>query len=233
MKAKKNMYPGGGMLRNKYAQGGAVSGYGMSNRQMQGALTSRPSQPTARKVASTTAKPTSAAKPASMVKRPVATMATPETKPSAPSTTAKPPVTTAMSFSKAFAEARAKGLKEFTWQGKKYNTMLKGEAKAPVMQKAMQQEVAKMPMKAVTSISKPYFESPTGVMQPASVKTAEMRGAPMQKMPVRQATSVQQSQPQAMATTDNKKTGYFKPGTMAEYLEERRRKMQSNLMAKK
>jgi hypothetical protein len=266
MKAKKNMYPGGGMLRNKYAQGGAVRSSSITpapktkpiGRAIGDAIRKNPtlmrmygfqamlgaSQPTmpARATASpspyrvaNTSAPSRAVSvtPASMVKRPVATMATPATKPSAPSTTAKPPVTTAMSFSKAFAEARAKGLKEFTWQGKKYNTMLKGEAKAPVMQRAMQQEVAKMPMKAVTSISKPYFESPTGVMQPASVKTAEMRGAPMQKMPVRQATSVQQSQPQAMATTDNKKTGYFKPGTMAEYLEERRRKMQSNLMAKK
>ena len=100
-----------------------------------------------------------------------------------------------------------------------------------------------------------YSESPTGVMQPASVRTTEMREAPIQKMPVIQATSVQQSQPQempamqkmpviqstsvqksppqAMPTTDNKKTGYFKPGTMAEYLEERRRKMRGNLMIKR
>ena len=92
-------------------------------------------------------------------------------------------------------------------------------------------------------------------MQPASVRTTEMREAPIQKMPVIQATSVQQSQPQempamqkmpviqstsvqksppqAMPTTDNKKTGYFKPGTMAEYLEERRRKMRGNLMIKR
>ena len=77
MKANKKMYPGGGMLRNKYNNGGPVSGYGMSNRQMQGALMSRPSQPTPKKVVSTATKPAPATKPASMAKRPAPATAKP------------------------------------------------------------------------------------------------------------------------------------------------------------
>jgi hypothetical protein len=294
MKAKKNMYPGGGMLRNKYAQGGAVYGFGMSRGQGAAALASRPSvKPSSpvsrdmvmkfnpknldpRKMADLFT--TTGGGPIDKVtdimlksgmpirygdrfltssnrgaifnysdvtetpmlpgeSRPTATTPTTAKTTTATPTKATPPTAktagASVSFSKAFADARAKGLKEFTWNGKKYTTQIKGVGTEKPQATRNAEPVSKMPMKAVTSISKPYFESPTVVMQPASVKTAEMRGAPIQKMPVKQATSVQQSQPKAMATTDNKKTGYFKPGTMAEYLEERKRKMQSNLMAKK
>lgn len=236
MKAKKKMYPGGGMLRNEYAQGGAVDGYGMSRGQ--GAtLASRPSvkpsQPSmpARATAipskatyifpseKLTTKPPSrvlSVIPDIMAKRAVTTTAIP--------TTAKT-ASSSGSFSKAFADARAKGLKEFTWNGKRYTTQIKGGATAKPQATRNAEPVSKMPMKAVASVTKPYFESPTGVMQPASVKTTEMRGAAVQKMPMKPATSVQ-------ASTD-KGNQYFKPGTMAEYLEERRRKMQSNLMTKR
>jgi hypothetical protein len=229
MKAKKKMYPGGGMLRNEYAQGGAVYGYGMSRGQGAAALASRPSvkpsQPsmparaTARPSMATATTPPSrvvSVIPAIMAKRAVTTTATP--------TTAKTTGSSG-SFSKAFADARAKGLKEFTWNGKKYTTQIKGGAAAKPQATRNAEPVSKMPMKAVASVTKPYFESPTGVMQPASVKTTEMRGAAVQKMPMKPATSVQ-------ASTD-KGNQYFKPGTMAEYLEERRRKMQSNLIAKR
>ncbi len=223
------MYPGGGMLRNEYAQGGAVYGYGMSRGQGAAALASRPSvkpsQPsmparaTARPSMATATTPPSrvvSVIPAIMAKRAVTTTATP--------TTAKTTGSSG-SFSKAFADARAKGLKEFTWNGKKYTTQIKGGAAAKPQATRNAEPVSKMPMKAVASVTKPYFESPTGVMQPASVKTTEMRGAAVQKMPMKPATSVQ-------ASTD-KGNQYFKPGTMAEYLEERRRKMQSNLIAKR
>lgn len=229
MKAKKKMYPGGGMLRNKYAQGGAVYGYGMSRGQGAAALASRPSvkpsQPsmparaTARPSMATATTPPSrvvSVIPDIMAKRAVTTTAIP--------TTAKT-ASSSGSFSKAFADARAKGLKEFTWNGKKYTTQMKGGAAAKPQATRNAEPVSKMPMKAVASVTKPYFESPTGVMQPASVKTTEMRGAAVQKMPMKPATSVQ-------ASTD-KGNQYFKPGTMAEYLEERRRKMQSNLMTKR
>lgn len=229
MKAKKKMYPGGGMLRNEYAQGGAVYGYGMSRGQGAAALASRPSvkpsQPsmparaTARpSMATTTTAPSRVLSviPDIMAKRAVTTTAIP--------TTAKT-ASSSGSFSKAFADARAKGLKEFTWNGKKYTTQMKGGATAKPQATRNAEPVSKMPMKAVASVTKPYFESPTGVMQPASVKTTEMRGAAVQKMPMKPATSVQ-------ASTD-KGNQYFKPGTMAEYLEERRRKMQSNLMTKR
>ncbi len=234
MKAKKKMYPGGGMLRNEYAQGGAVYGYGMSRGQGAAALASRPSvkpsQPsmparaTARPSMATATTPPSrvvSVIPAIMAKRAVTTTATPTT---ATPTTAKTTGSSG-SFSKAFADARAKGLKEFTWNGKKYTTQIKGGAAAKPQATRNAEPVSKMPMKAVASVTKPYFESPTGVMQPASVKTTEMRGAAVQKMPMKPATSVQ-------ASTD-KGNQYFKPGTMAEYLEERRRKMQSNLIAKR
>lgn len=229
MKAKKKMYPGGGMLRNEYAQGGAVYGYGMSRGQGAAALASRPSvkpsQPsmparaTARPSMATATTPPSrvvSVIPDIMAKRAVTTTAIP--------TTAKT-ASSSGSFSKAFADARAKGLKEFTWNGKKYTTQMKGGAAAKPQATRNAEPVSKMPMKAVASVTKPYFESPTGVMQPASVKTTEMRGAAVQKMPMKPATSVQAS--------TNKGNQYFKPGTMAEYLEERRRKMQSNLMTKR
>lgn len=156
--------------------------------------------------------------------RPTATTPTTAKTTTATSTTAKT-ASSSGSFSKAFADARAKGLKEFTWNGKKYTTQMKGGAAAKPQATRNAEPVSKMPMKAVASVTKPYFESPTGVMQPASVKTTEMRGAAVQKMPMKPATSVQ-------ASTD-KGNQYFKPGTMAEYLEERRRKMQSNLIAKR
>lgn len=238
MKAKKKMYPGGGMLRNEYAQGGAVYGYGMSRGQGAAALASRPSvkpsQPsmparaTARpSMATTTTAPSRAVPvtPASMAKRPVTTTATTTAKPTTATSTTAKTASSSGSFSKAFADARAKGLKEFTWNGKKYTTQMKGGAAAKPQATLNAEPVSKMPMKAVASVTKPYFESPTGVMQPASVKTTEMRGAAVQKMPMKPATSVQ-------ASTD-KGNQYFKPGTMAEYLEERRRKMQSNLIAKR
>ncbi len=237
MKAKKKMYPGGGMLRNEYTQGGAVYGYGMSRGQGSAALASRPTvksaQPsmparaTARPaMATTTTAPSRAVSvtPASMAKRPVTTTATTTAKPTTATTTAKT-ASSSGSFSKAFADARAKGLKEFTWNGKKYTTQMKGGATEKPQATRNAEPVSKMPMKAVASVTKPYFESPTGVMQPASVKTTEVRGAAVQKMPMKPATSVQ-------ASTD-KGNQYFKPGTMAEYLEERRRKMQSNLMTKR
>ena len=156
----------------------------------------------------------------------VTTTAKPTTaKPTTATSTTAKTASSSGSFSKAFADARAKGLKEFTWNGKKYTTQMKGGAAAKPQATRNAEPVSKMPMKAVASVTKPYFESPTGVMQPASVKTTEMRGAAVQKMPMKPATSVQ-------ASTD-KGNQYFKPGTMAEYLEERRRKMQSNLIAKR
>ena len=283
MKANKKMYPGGGMLRNKYAQGGAVYGFGMSRGQGAAALASRPSVKPAspvsrdmvmkfnpenldpREMADRFAK--TGGGPIDEVtdimlrsgmpiryrmglsdqfltlsdrditetpmspgeSRPTATTLTTATPTTAKTTTATP--TTAktagasVSFSKAFADARAKGLKEFTWNGKKYTTQIKGGGTEKPQATRNAEPVSKMPMKAVASVTKPYFESPTGVMQPASVKTTEMRGATVQKMPMKTATQVS-------ASTD-KGSRYFKPGTMAEYLEERRRKMQSNLMTKR
>lgn len=270
MKANKKMYPGGGMLRNKYANGGAVDKFrqfimsnpgvvslkksvkslpkaGMTAEQksrmsgLRGAMSAMaaqsagysPAAVSARAIArpsmATATTPQSrvaSATPATMAKRAVTTTATPTT---AKTTTATP--TTAktagasVSFSKAFADARAKGLKEFTWNGKKYTTQIKGGGTEKPQATRNAEPVSKMPMKAVASVTKPYFESPTGVMQPASVKTTEMRGATVQKMPMKTATQVS-------ASTD-KGSRYFKPGTMAEYLEERRRKMQSNLMTKR
>lgn len=274
MKANKKMYPGGGMLRNKYAQGGAVYGFGMSRGQGAAALASRPSVKPAspvsrdmvmkfnpknidpRKMADRFA--TTGGGPIDKVtdimlqsgmpirymnqfltksnrdvtetpmsqgkSRPTATTPTTAKTTTATPTTAKT-AGASVSFSKAFADARAKGLKEFTWNGKKYTTQIKrgGTEKPQATRNA--EPVSKMPMKAVASVTKPYFESPTGVMQPASVKSTEMRGATVQKMPMKTAT-------QASASTD-KGSSYFKPGTMAEYLEERRRKMQSNLMTKR
>jgi hypothetical protein len=283
MKANKKMYPGGGMLRNKYANGGAVYGFGMSRGQGAAALASRPSVKPAspvsrdmvmkfnpknldpRKMADRFA--TTGGGPIDKVtdimfqsgmpiryrmglsdqfltlsdrditetpmspgeSRPTATTPTTAKTTTAKTTTATP--TTAktagasVSFSKAFADARAKGLKEFTWNGKKYTTQIKGGGTEKPQATRNAEPVSKMPMKAVASVTKPYFESPTGVMQPASVKTTEMRGATVQKMPMKTATQVS-------ASTD-KGSRYFKPGTMAEYLEERRRKMQSNLMTKR
>jgi len=263
MKANKKMYPGGGMLRNKYAQGGAVDKFrqsimsnpgvvslkksvkslpkaGMTAEQksrmsgLRGAMSAMAAQsagysPAAMSARATATTPQSrvvSATPATMAKRAVTTTATPTT---AKTTTATP--TTAktagasVSFSKAFADARAKGLKEFTWNGKKYTTQIKGGGTEKPQATRNAEPVSKMPMKAVASVTKPYFESPTGVMQPASVKTTEMRGATVQKMPMKTTTQVS-------ASTD-KGSRYFKPGTMAEYLEERRRKMQSNLMTKR
>lgn len=279
MKAKKKMYPGGGMLRNEYAQGGAVDRLknssdkfrqsvmsnpgiaslrravkalpkaGMTAEQksrmggLRGAMsamaaqsagyspaavTAMPARATARpSMATTTTAPSRAVSvtPASMVKRPVTTTATTTAKPTTATPTTAKTASSSGSFSKAFADARAKGLKEFTWNGKRYTTQMKGGAAAKPQATRNAEPVSKMPMKAVASVTKPYFESPTGVMQPASVKTTEMRGAAVQKMPMKPATSVQ-------ASTD-KGNQYFKPGTMAEYLEERRRKMQSNLIAKR
>lgn len=276
MKAKKKMYPGGGMLRNEYAQGGAVYGFGMSRGQGAAALASRPSVKPAspvsrdmvmkfnpknldpRKMADRFA--TTGGGPINEItdvmlesgmpirysdrfvtrsnryitetpmsggrSRPtVTTTATTTAKPTTATPTTAKTASSSGSFSKAFADARAKGLKEFTWNGKKYTTQMKGGAAAKPQATRNAEPVSKMPMKAVASVTKPYFESPTGVMQPASVKTTEMRGATVQKMPMKPATSVQ-------ASTD-KGNQYFKPGTMAEYLEERRRKMQSNLIAKR
>lgn len=240
MKAKKKMYPGGGMLRNKYAQGGAIPMTEKEKRQLQmlkgldplrpnfprlpdqrsigqvyGKLQTRVNPPQASNVQAsriTTTQQPATAKTTSPA--------------SAPTVTPVPPVKGGdMTFSKAFADARAKGLKEFTWNGKKYTTQIKGGGTEKPQATRNAEPVSKMPMKAVASVTKPYFESPTGVMQPASVKTTEMRGATVQKMPMKPATSVQ-------ASTD-KGNQYFKPGTMAEYLEERRRKMQSNLMTKR
>lgn len=174
-------------------------------------------KPTAVKpTATTTAKPTTATKP----------VATATVKPTtATSTTAKPAASASGSFSKAFADARAKGLKEFTWNGKRYTTQLKSEvaAKPQATQTRSAEPIQKMPVKVVTSITKPYFESPTGVMKPSEVRTTEMRDLPIEKMPVKTPTSVQ-------ASTD-KRVQYFKPGTMAEYLEERRRKMRGQSIA--
>lgn len=174
-------------------------------------------KPTAVKpTATTTAKPTTATKP----------VATATVKPTtATSTTAKPAASASGSFSKAFADARAKGLKEFTWNGKRYTTQLKSEvaAKPQATQTRSAEPIQKMPVKVVTSITKPYFESPTGVMKPSEVRTTEMRDLPIEKMPVKTPTSVQ-------ASTD-KGVQYFKPGTMAEYLEERRRKMRGQSIA--
>ena len=253
MKANKKMYPGGGMLRNKYANGGAVDKFrqsimsnpgvvslkksvkslpkaGMTAEQksrmsgLRGAMSAMAAQsagysPAAMSARATATTPQSrvvSATPATMAKRAVTTTATP--------TTAKT-AGASVSFSKAFADARAKGLKEFTWNGKKYTTQIKGGVTEKPQATRNAEPVSKMPMKAVASVTKPYFESPTGVMQPASVKTTEMRGATVQKMPMKTATQVS-------ASTD-KGSRYFKPGTMAEYLEERRRKMQSNLMTKR
>ena len=288
MKANKKMYPVGGMLRNKYANGGAVYGFGMSRGQGAAALASRPSVKPAspvsrdmvmkfnpknldpRKMADRFA--TTGGGPIDEVtdimfrsgmpiryrmglsdqfltlsdrditetpmspgeSRPTATTPTTAKTTTAKTTTAKTTTATpttaktagaSVSFSKAFADARAKGLKEFTWNGKKYTTQIKGGGTEKPQATRNAEPVSKMPMKAVASVTKPYFESPTGVMQPASVKTTEMRGATVQKMPMKTAT-------QASASTD-KGSRYFKPGTMAEYLEERRRKMQSNLMTKR
>ncbi len=141
---------------------------------------------------------------------------------------ASPATAKAETFSQAFAKARAAKQGTFTWNGKQYTTQLKGESTAkPQATQTKETPPPKIPSKVLTSVSRPYFESPTGVMQPASVKTAEMLGARIQKMPARHATSVQASPPTAQSTQ------YFKPGTMAEYLEERRRKMQGNLMTKR
>lgn len=235
MKANKKMYPGGGMLRNKYAQGGAIPMTEKEKRQLQmikGLDPLRPNfprLPDQRSIGQvygklqTRVNPPQASnvQPSRITTTQQPTTATPTT---ATPTTAKT-ASSSGSFSKAFADARAKGLKEFTWNGKKYTTQIKGGGTEKPQATRNAEPVSKMPMKAVASVTKPYFESPTGVMQPASVKTTEMRGATVQKMPMKPATSVQ-------ASTD-KGNQYFKPGTMAEYLEERRRKMQSNLMTKR
>jgi hypothetical protein len=308
MKANKKMYPGGGMLRNKYAQGGAVDKFrqsimsnpgvvslkksvkslpkaGMTAEQksrmsgLRGAMSAMAAQSAGYSPAAMSARATArpSVKPASPVSRDMVMKFNPENldpremadrfaktgggpidevtdimfrsgmpiryrtglsdqfltlsdrdtteTPMSPGATTAKTAGASVSFSKAFADARAKGLKEFTWNGKKYTTQIKGGGTEKPQATRNAEPVSKMPMKAVASVTKPYFESPTGVMQPASVKTTEMRGATVQKMPMKTTTQVS-------ASTD-KGSRYFKPGTMAEYLEERRRKMQSNLMTKR
>jgi len=132
---------------------------------------------------------------------------------------AAPATAKAGSFSQAFAKARAAGEKTFTWNGKQYTTQLKGESTAKPQTRDTT-PVQMIPPKVVTSFSNPYFESPTGKQVPAMAKTS---------YPAAQS-AIEKSK---ASTPTAQSTQYFKPGTMADYLEERRRKMQGNLMTKR
>jgi hypothetical protein len=190
MKAnKKNYMPGGGMLRNQYQQGGALSygaGYRMSAGQAASAAKPRQKfsympKPKEEQPAQASAMKQSVSTP------PAQSSATAKTTPSASAPTVKPvsPVKGASltSFGEAFAAARKQGAKEFEYKGKKYNTMLKSEGVKPAESTTQRssETIRPMPSKVATEVGGKYFESPTGKMAytPGKSTTANVAMAPM------------------------------------------------------
>ena len=346
-RVRSTKYPGGGMLRNKYADGGAVGGYGMSRGQMSAALASRPAvKPSASslryrqehpvpigkaigdairrnpklmqmygfqallgapqaaiasraKTSSAPAKATTTTAPSRVkafnpknedpkrmaerfttigggpideitdimldagapinyrgyfhtrsnrdnVQTPMMSGSRPAAPAPAQRAAASPaaqrpatqraaaPTAKGGSFSQAFAKARAAGEKTFPWNGKQYTTQLKGESTAKPQTRDTT-PVQKMPPKVLTSVSKPYFESPTGKQVPAMAKTSFPTPKPGPVDNIGRGLAAAQSaiEQRKASTPTAQSTQYFKPGTMADYLEERRRKMQGNLMTKR
>lgn len=80
-----------------------------------------------------TASKTAAATSPKTSSKTAATASQSPSKPAVASSTSAPAKKTSSggvsNFGKSFREARNAGLKEFTWNGKRYNTMLKGESK--------------------------------------------------------------------------------------------------------
>jgi len=206
MKAnKKNYMPGGGMLRNQYQQGGALSygaGYRMSAGQA--ASAAKPRQKFSYMPKPKEEQPAQASRITTTQQPATAKTTSPA---SAPTVKPVPPVKGGdMTFGEAFAAARKQGLKEFEYKGKKYNTMLK----SPTTQRSSE-TIRPMPSKVATEVGGKYFESPTG-------KTAYTPGkstmATMPMAPMRTASSVASSastSPQIRTTMSDAKKEDKKP----------------------
>ena len=86
------------------------------------------------------------------------------------------------SFGNAFSSARAKGLKIFTWKGKKYTTQLAEDI--PVKEQAKNKEVV---TKKVASPTKPVRKSAQTVKKPETSKTFAESIRPNMAMPAKKA----------------------------------------------